>query len=148
MENAFDKLTEIQKEVGYEKGTINNIALLGLFGESGEVLNECAFTSGIDVQDRLNFIINEFLLNKAVTEANNIDSLKKKIRDKKQSPLLISIKDEEKFDGEMADVLYYLNALAINRGKTLAYYAELSCNKVMKYKTQKDIRHANVKHAQ
>ena len=55
-------------------------------------------------------------------------------------------KDEYNFDNEMADVLYYLNALAINRGKTLNDYAELSLNKVMKYKTQKDIRHANIEH--
>ena len=75
-----------------------------------------------------------------------MDSLKKSIRDKQANPMLISIKDEEKFDKEMADVFYYLNALALNRGKTLNDYAEISYKKVMHYKLQKDIRHANVEH--
>ena len=34
------------------------------------------------------------------------------------------------FDIEVADVLYYLNAIAINRGKTLEEYAEISYRKV------------------
>ena len=142
MENYIEKLTEIQKEVGYEKGTINNIALLGLFGEAGEVINECAFASDDEDDSRVNLLF----LNRAVSEANNIDSLKKQIRDKKQLPMLITIKDEEKFDKEIGDVLYYLNALALNRGKTLNDYAEISYKKVMHYKLQKDIRHENVGH--
>jgi energy-converting hydrogenase Eha subunit H len=38
---SFELLTEIQAKVGYKKGSINTVALLGLFGEAGEVLNEC-----------------------------------------------------------------------------------------------------------
>jgi hypothetical protein len=41
MENYIEKLIILQNEVGYTKGKINNIALFGLFGEAGEVLNEC-----------------------------------------------------------------------------------------------------------
>jgi len=144
MENNLDKLTEIQKEVGYEKGIINNIALLGLFGEAGEVLNECSITK---IPNGKGLWFEEGDKAIAISVANKIDTLKKAIRDRKHEPLYIKINDEEKFDSEIADVLYYLNALAINRGKTLNDYAELSLNKVMKYKTQKDIRHANVRHA-
>ena len=139
MENYFDKLTEIQKEVGYEKGTINNIALLGIFGEAGEVLNECKIKE--------DGIIKPLPLEGAIEKAEQVDRLKKAIRDKEAKAHEIVIENEENFDSEMSDVLYYLNALAINRGKTLNDYAELSLNKVMKYKSQKDIRHANVGHA-
>jgi NTP pyrophosphatase (non-canonical NTP hydrolase) len=140
--NYIKKLTELQKEVGYEKGKINNVALLGLFGEAGEVLNECSYSGAetIDIMDK------SVLLNNAIRISQQVDSLKKDIRDKKTNPMLISITDEEKFDNEMADVLYYLNALAINRGKTLNDYAEISHYKVMSYKQQKDIRHANISH--
>jgi hypothetical protein len=47
---------------------------------------------------------------------------------------------------EMADVLYYLNALAINRGKTLNDYAKISYEKVIKCKLQNDTRHKNISH--
>ncbi len=140
METSIDKLTAIQKEVGYEKGNINNIALLGLFGEAGEVLNECSFSD--DPQSSMT----NLMIETGIVSALNIDTKKKEIRDKKRPPLSITIKDEQKFDSEMADVLYYFNAIAINRGKTLDYYAELSLNKVMKYKIQKDIKHANISH--
>jgi len=141
MENSIEKLTAIQKEVGYEKGDINNVAVLGLFGEAGEVINECDFLISTDGIDGLQ------LIQDGIASSLKVDSLKKQIRDKIKKPYKIHIKNEEDFDNEMADVLYYLNALAINRGKTLNDYAELSCKKVMKYKTQKDIRHANVSHA-
>lgn len=139
MENWIEKITELQKEVGYEKGNINNIALLGLFGEAGEVINECRVASENDLPPQP-------ILPTAVSVAENVDSLKKKIRDKEIPPLKIIIEDEEKFDKEMADVFYYLNALALNRGKTLNDYAEISYKKVMRYKLQKDIKHANVEH--
>jgi NTP pyrophosphatase (non-canonical NTP hydrolase) len=144
MENSIDKLTEIQKEVGYERGKINNVALLGLFGEAGEVLNETKISKNFN---GTGWWFEEGDKAIAVSVANKIDTLKKAIRDRKHEPLFIEIKNEENFDSEMADVLYYLNALAINRGKTLNDYAELSLNKVMKYKSQKDIRHANIGHA-
>jgi len=147
MENSIDKLTAIQNEVGYVKGTINNIALLGLFGEAGEVMDECIFiTKGdpIHYKDYDNTPVS--LKEKSIEIAKRIDGLKKQIRDKVMPPFEITIENEERFDSEMADALYYFNALAINRGKTLNDYAELSLNKVMKYKTQKDIRHANVEH--
>lgn len=139
MENYIEKLTGLQNEVGYAKGEINNVALFGLFGEAGEVLNECKHKS---------LASNDLLMvcPDAVSKAVEVDNLKKQIRDKKTPPFDIVIENVEAFDMEMADVLYYLNALAINRGKTLNDYAEISYNKVMKYKVMKDIKHANVSH--
>jgi hypothetical protein len=58
-----------------------------------------------------------------------------------------SFHSSSKLKKEMSDVLYYLNALAINRGKTLNDYAKISYDKVMGYRQQKDIKHANISHA-
>ena len=139
MENYIERLTQLQNEVGYTKGKINNVALFGLFGEAGEVLNECKHKS---------LMSNDLLevCPDAVAKAIEVDNLKKKIRDRYTPPLDIVIENEEAFDMEMADVLYYLNALSINRGKTLNDYAKISYDKVMHYKQQKDIKHANVSH--
>lgn len=133
MENSIEKLTAIQG-VGYEKGNINNVALLGLFGEAGEVLNECKIKE--------DGIIKSLPLEGAIEKAEQVDRLKKAIRDGEVKPHEIVIENEDKFDNEMGDILYYLNALAINRGKTLNDYAEISYQKVMKYKLQKNISHA------
>lgn len=140
----IEKLTGLQKEVGYEKGTINNVALLGLFGEAGEVLNEVKMTKN---EDGSGWYFEEGDKALAISVANKLDGFKKAIRDKKHEPLFIKINNEELFDKEMSDVLYYLNALAINRGKTLNDYAKISYDKVMGYRKQKDIRHANISHA-
>ncbi len=136
--SPLDQLTFLQNEVGYVKGNINNVALLGLFGEAGEVLNECKIKE--------DGVIKPLPLEGAIEKAEQVDRLKKAIRDKEAKVHEIIIEDEEKFDSEMADVFYYFNALAINRGKTINDYAEISCKKVMKYKNQKDIRHANISH--
>jgi hypothetical protein len=138
MENYFEKLTALQHEVGYVKGTINNVALLGLFGEAGEVLNECKVKE--------DGVLKPLPLEGAIEKAEQVDRLKKAIRDKEAKPHEIIIENEDLFDKEMADVLYYFNALAINRGKTLNDYAKISYDKVMHYKQQKDIKHANVSH--
>lgn len=138
MKTSIDKLTEAQKEVGYEKGKINNIALLGLFGEVGEVLDECVITDQND--ESITWIEN------AASKARLVDSIKKRIRDREMPPYKIKIIDEEKFDSEMADTLYYLNALAINRGKTLEEYAEISYNKVMEHKLKNSHKHTNISH--
>ena len=129
MENYIEKLTALQKEFGYTQGEINPVALLGLFGEAGEVMNECKHKS----------LINNDLLKicpDAVKTAELVDDFKKKIRSKIIPFGTIVIQDEEKFDKEMADVLYYLNLLALNRGKTLNDYAEISYQKVMSKKNK------------
>lgn len=124
--DAFEKLTLLQKAVGYKPGDINVIALLGLFGEAGEVLDETILMSDDPWPERKKQL--------AMQCAQLIDGLKKKIRDSKEEQEKISVyldvDSEQKFDFEIADCLYYLNALAINRGKTLADYAEMSYQKV------------------
>lgn len=129
MENSIEKLTKLQMEFGYTQGEINPVALLGLFGEAGEVMNECKHKSLIN-NDLLSICPN------SVKEAVLVDDFKKKVRSKIIPFGTIVIQDEEKFDKEMADVLYYLNVLALNRGKTLNDYAEISYQKVMSKKNK------------
>jgi len=66
----------------------------------------------------------------------DVDEFKKKVRSGAFPFGTIVIESEEKFDKEMADVIYYLNVLALNRGKTLNDYAEISYQKVMSKKNK------------
>lgn len=129
MENSIEKLTNLQKEFGYKEGEINPVALLGLFGEAGEVMNECRQKSLIN-NDLLRICPN------GVDAALDVDEFKKKVRSGAFPFGTIVIESEEKFDKEMADVIYYLNVLALNRGKTLNDYAEISYQKVMSKKNK------------
>lgn len=91
MENSIDKLTNLQKEFGYKQGEINPVALLGLFGEAGEVMNECKHKS----------LINNDLLKicpDAVKSAELVDDFKKKIRSNIIPLGTIVIDNEENFD--------------------------------------------------
>lgn len=128
--NAFDKLTELQKKIGYTPGQISAIALFGLFGEAGEVMEE--FFRHADPLD-IEIGSLGYAISVAVAAAKNIDDVKKKIRSYygvTVPPLTTTKELGLDFDKELADTLYYLNAIAINRGKTLEYYADLSFTKV------------------
>lgn len=130
--NAVDwvgRLSLLQSNVGYQPGPINPIALLGLVGEAAEVVAETIFQA----PDRYP----ELVAQNVVNMGEIADRLKKDIRDKKLGydvEVYTDHEDDAKLDMEMADQFYYFNALAINRGKPLWYYAMLSYWKVMKKK--------------
>jgi hypothetical protein len=142
--DAFDELRKIQSRIGYEKGEINVVAILGLVGESGEALGEWVKQfSGY--ANSINYIVRT--TKQTVGWIETIDELKKKIRDKfveLELPHKLSQTsfNEQEFDEEIAHTLYYLHALMINRGKTIQEYAELTV-KLMndpKWKNT-DVRH-------
>lgn len=115
----FEMLTALQKDFGYTTGKINPVALFGLFGEAGEVLNEVALTDFKKLQDI------------AVAIGALVDQAKKDIRENNcLQPLVSIVEPGHHFDAELADVLYYLNLLAFNRGYKLSHYAMLSVQKV------------------
>lgn len=123
MENSIDKLTALQKELGYSEGDLSEVALLGLVGEAGEVLNETTYSSDSGYS--------EYIVKSARQAAENVDELKKSIR----SGLVkadIDIRDghQDLFVKELADTLYYLNILAMNQGLTLFDLATVSHDKV------------------
>lgn len=123
MENSFERLTALQKELGYKDGELSTVAVLGLFGEAGEVMAETCTES-----DNSKF---HFTGMNALKFAKEIDDYKKRIRKSEVKISLEIVPDhEDKFDLELADTLYYLNILAINRGLTLEKLAQMSHDKV------------------
>lgn len=140
----FQELTALQRKVGYTEGEINVVALLGLFGEAGEVLEGCSLETDAPPNYTLGYHPAE-LKHNAVEMAKHVDTLKKLIR-KREFPykvLATRHMDITKFHHELCDALYYLNALAINCGLTLDDLARLSVEKV-KRKSQTDISHGTV----
>ncbi|OJX55528.1 MAG: hypothetical protein BGO88_04760 [Flavobacterium sp. 38-13] len=128
MTNQIEKLTELQAGLGYKfNGEINPVALLGLFGESAEVLHETILMK----KEQGKFLYGDELA-AASSVGAIIDNIKKKIRKNKDLEIEVFIDPVriDAFDLELADTLYYLNILASNRGKTLGDYAELAFNKV------------------
>ncbi|MHA3788304.1 hypothetical protein ACX0HA_08860 [Flavobacterium hauense] len=126
--DPFKELTDLQLQYGYKLGELNPVALLGLFGEAGEVLNEVIFYD-LDGDE------NEKRKALAVGIASIIDDLKKYFRANPHfAPGVMIVREDEDggeaFDKEVADTLYYLNLIALNRGRDLAYYAQLSVDKV------------------
>jgi NTP pyrophosphatase (non-canonical NTP hydrolase) len=145
IENPLLELVALQGEVGYKLGELNLVALLGIFGEVGEVLDEVA----IAFFKRRSLVDETFIhsILQAKEAAQQIDNWKKDIRDRKYAPNIEVTIDEDKFDRELADLLYYAVALSVIRGKPLDYYFTLSVRKVQERKRQKDITHANVENS-
>lgn len=124
-ETAITRLTQLQKELGYEKGKVSPIALLGLVGEAGEVLNETVLMNFHSFKD-----LNKDVLD-AISIAKCMDEYKKQIRKQtvKSSENIVFI-DEGNFNAELADCFYYLNILAINRDLDLEDLANMAYNKI------------------
>lgn len=138
-ETALQKLTKFQEEVGYVEGEINTVAMLGLFGEAGEVLDETTFKYD-EINDKNGFTksVCSFYVSEAVHISKNIDTMKKQVRDHKLV-LATHVENTKNFDTELADVFYYLHALAKNRGLSLEDLAAMSLKKIGDKKLQKDI---------
>jgi NTP pyrophosphatase (non-canonical NTP hydrolase) len=142
IKDALLVLTELQQEVGYHPGELNLVALLGVLGEAGELLDELE----ISFVKKMTLVDNTFsdCVLAAKQTAKIIDQWKKDVRDQKYQPAIELKIDDEKFDKELADMLYYLVALSVIRRKPLDYYFSLSIRKIEAKRLQKDISHANV----
>lgn len=141
-ETPLQQLSKLQEEVGYTKGPVNIVALLGAFGEAGELLAETFLIDNSEDEIKA-----EDLKIIAVQAAEKIDALKKKVRDNKH-PIAVELADgiidnRENFDKELADQFYYVHALAKNRGLTLDDLAQMSINKINAKRLQKDISHGS-----
>jgi len=121
--NCVLDLSDLQQQLGYVKGPISTVAMLGLVGESGEVLAETMInTSSLSVLN---------IRREAVQIAAAVDGLKKAIRiGNDNSSIILPSEKEDLFDKELADAFYYLNALAINRGFTIFQLAKMAHDKV------------------
>lgn len=97
-------------------------------GESGEVFNEVHL-----VDENFKTFKNGNALQGAFTNtAILVDNFKKQIRKGEMHVVKSVIIDEMNFDEELADTLYYLNILAMNRGYTLNHYAQMAIDKVQR----------------
>jgi hypothetical protein len=132
----LQKLTELQNKIGYVAGEIHPVALLGLLGETGEVAAETTFTQSEHTEfhemhalwEKTN-AINRNKVAFALT-AESLDLAKKEIRRETDSKVVVFIKSNN-FDIELADLFYYLNAVAIARGLTIEDLARMSYEKVI-----------------
>lgn len=129
--SPLERLTLLQEELGYTKGEISTVAMLGLVGEAGEVLAE---TYTDDESSNANFraqIIHTLI------NCRKTDDYKKAIR---SGELKISLNLDENhkslFDEELADTFYYLNILATNRGLTINDLAQMAHDKIRAKQSQ------------
>ena len=135
---AIGQLTLLQDELGYKKGEVSTVALLGLVGEAGEVLNETSFaTNNLSAEQNdklskyLEVVVPVGLIDAAKSICMDVDKLKKAVRNKEFTILTeMKSKNGEEFDKELADVLYYVNILATNRGLTIFDLAKMAHDKV------------------
>jgi len=118
--NSIEQLTELQAELGYVRGEISTVAMLGLVGEAGEVLAE---TYGSENESKI--------IEKAILICSQIDGLKKRVRSGTNHHF-IYLPDEkiDKFKSELGDAFYYLNILATNVGLTIFDLAQMAHDKV------------------
>lgn len=114
--SPIELLTKLQAELGYKKGELSTVAMLGLVGEAGEVLGETMISIFNDNQ----------AIPDAIRACAAMESLKKRVRSGDLSfSFELSPEQEARFDMELADTLGYVNALAINRGLTIFDLAQM-----------------------
>lgn len=119
----IDKLTELQKEVGYTSGKgLDPIAVLGFAGEAGEVIAELSTQKG-------EYMVQAKMHQFKVAGAS-LDFIKKQIRDKKHEPIQLTAENETALVTEMADQFYYLNAMCLNLNITVGTLALMAFTKV------------------
>lgn len=121
--SPIERLTLLQKELGYSEGEVSAVALLGLLGEAGEVLAETEYSSDSGYS--------EYIVKTAIQCTENVDELKKSIRKGLvNADMKIIEGSEHLFIKELADTVYYANILATNIGLTLQDLAQISHDKV------------------
>lgn len=122
-DNSIERLTKLQATLSgeYQPGKLSVIALLGLLGEAGEVLNE--------VEVMVQYHDQQDSISKAIRAAREVEEIKKLVR---SGNCLSSAKygNLADYDSELGDVAYYLNILATNRGLTLFDLCQMGYDKI------------------
>ncbi|WP_312697019.1 hypothetical protein [Sphingobacterium mizutaii] len=123
-QSSFDRLTALQKELGYKEGEINDVAILGLVGEAGEALEELKYDPTIDGDATIAIV-------DVLASTFILEGIKKEVR-KKTFKLNFELPEEnrEKYIKELADVVYYLNICASSVNTSLEELAQISHDKV------------------
>lgn len=123
--NSIEQLTVLQEELGYKKGEISTVAMLGLVGEAGEVLeNTCSKSSYKNLFK---------VIDAALKACRKVETLKKHVRADSSGSLFeldITEDDMPNFKSELGDCFYYLNILATNVGLTVFDLAQMAHDKI------------------
>lgn len=129
----IQKLTELQNIIGYVSGDISPVAILGFMGEVGEVAAEMTFKTTEPRYEYGGKLCSDLIGLKLdlAQSSSRLDTIKKMVRNDPSLNISVQILDEAKFDMELADQFYYLNALAIERGLSLDDLARMSYEKVI-----------------
>lgn len=124
--SAIEQLTALQEELGYKEGELSTVAMLGLVGETGEVLAETVFRhdgSGTERQMEIRL--------KTIKLAKDNDDTKKRVRNGESDVCLVVLPEHlEKFKTELGDAFYYINILATNVGLTVFDLAQMAHDKI------------------
>lgn len=136
--SPLEQLTNLQAELGYVKGELSTVAMLGLIGEAGEVLSEVGM-SGEAMSDEQIKALNKLLevrvpfslIDATRSLCRDVEKLKKAVRNKEFNVITTLMEEKEaNFDAELSDTFYYLNILATNRGLTINDLAKMAHDKV------------------
>lgn len=124
--DKIELLVSKQAIMGYNPGNLKSeyIAMLGLMGESGEVLEEW-FKPQFPYKNVFGPAVDDF-----IKKSRLLDDLKKKVRDGKTFHIDPVLPEKEKLIAELADQFYYLLAASTMQGVTLNHLAELSLKKI------------------
>lgn len=97
--------------------------MLGLVGEAGEVLAE------VSIPSKSNMFVSN--IQDLIKSCKTIEYMKKRIREKSMDEEISLLPSrQDLFNKELADVFYYLNILATNRGLTIFDLAQMAHDKV------------------
>lgn len=119
--SPLEQLTNLQAELGYVKGELSTVAMLGLIGEAGEVLAETQIDNLSIIRD----------LTVTVSACSRVEALKKKARSGELKVGFVPGPGKVgSFKAELADVFYYINILATNMGLTINDLAQMAHDKV------------------
>lgn len=124
--NPIELLTKLQEELGYKKGELSTVAMLGLVGEAGEVFEEVRFRH--DGSDGENMVL---LRQQTLVYTRRLEFIKKAVREG-ISDVCVVVQNSElpNFKAELADTAYYLNILATNVGLTLFDLCQMAHDKI------------------
>ncbi len=141
MEKTYiQQLDDMHTMFGYEKlenNEVSLVAVLGIAGESGEVLEECipsADHSNLPVDPSLELDNYYRRMNydkdNMVVSAKVLDAMKKKSHSDPIFNRLSFAVEPERFDLELSDLFYYVLLAAKNRGYTAEDLARISVKKL------------------
>jgi len=115
----FEQLKELQKKIGYEEGGLELVAVLGLFAEAGDLLEQWYIANRSSVPNDLSTMLHD-----AVATAKEVKEVNDNIRQQRIVLPEATNATTALVLRELANIFYYVSALAINESVRLDTLAE------------------------